>query len=178
MKSEKFGGLASGLVELVVGVLLLINPVGFTSGIVVGAGVLFAASGAVSAARYFLARPEIAAQQQGLSRGLLMMMLGVACVLCSNWFLAAFPVLTRLYGILLLVMSAAKIQLAVDMLRLKRENWLFAAISAAVSTAAAIVVLLNPFETTTVIWILMALSLIAEAVLDILTVFFKGMKNR
>ena len=42
LKKENLGGLTSALIELVIGVLLLINPTGFTAGIIVGLGVLLA----------------------------------------------------------------------------------------------------------------------------------------
>ena len=50
LKKENLGGLTSALIELVIGVLLLINPTGFTAGIIVGLGVLLALWGAMSTA--------------------------------------------------------------------------------------------------------------------------------
>lgn len=39
----------------------------------------------------------------------------------SGWFIAAFPVLTRLYGVMALVCSFSKIQWAVDLFRRKHH---------------------------------------------------------
>ena len=44
----KSGSLVTCILEIVIGVLLLINPVGFTSGIIIGVG------GSLSAIRKFL----------------------------------------------------------------------------------------------------------------------------
>ena len=57
MKSirENAGVLILCIAELLVGILLLINPVGFTAGIVIAAGVLLIASGLQSVVRYWLA---------------------------------------------------------------------------------------------------------------------------
>lgn len=177
LKKENLGGLTSALIELVIGVLLLINPTGFTAGIIVGLGVLLALWGAMSTAQYFMAKPEDAAREQGLAKGLVLLMAGLACVLCSDWLVSAFPLLTVLYGILLLLLSALKIQLAVDMLRMKKESWVFAGGSALVSVAASLFTLLNPFGVRRLVWVLVSLALIGEAVLDVLAVFFKRKKK-
>ena len=173
LKKENLGGLSAALIELVIGVLLLINPAGFTTGIIVGLGVLLALWGAMSTAQYFMTKAEEAAHEQGLAKGLVLLMAGLSCVLCSDWLVSVFPLLTVLYGILLLLLSTLKVQTAVDMLRLHRENWVFAAGSALLCVAAALFTLLNPFGTRTLVWVLMGIALIGEAVLDVLAVFFK-----
>lgn len=175
MKLIKEGSrsLIAAAAELTVGVLLLLNPAGFTSGIVIGLGVLLIASGLIAAAQYFAAKPEEAARQQGLSKGLVLVIIGAFCALYADALIALFPLLTMFYGLLLLILSAAKVQVAVDMLRLKRPNWQWAAGSALVSVLLSAVVLINPFETTAVVFMLMAIALITEAVLDVLAVFFK-----
>ncbi len=170
---EHVSGIGGAVIELVIGLLLLINPVGFTSGIIVGLGVLMIVAGATKTARYFMTNAVEAAREQGLAKGLLLLMVGAACALCSDWFVAVFPLLTMLYGLLLLVLSALKVQFAVDMLRLKKQNWLFSAISAAVSVVIAVFVLVNPFGATTLIWVTMGLTLIADAVLDALCLFYR-----
>ena len=78
-----------------------------------------------------------------------------------------------LYGILLLLLSALKIQGAVDMLRLRKDNWAFAAGSALVCVVAALFTLLNPFGVRRLVWVLVSIALIAEAVLDAFAVFFR-----
>ena len=166
LKKESLGGLTAALIELVVGVLLLINPTGFTTGIIVGLGVLLALWGAMSTAQYFMAKPEEAAREQGLAKGLVLLMAGLACVLCSDWLVSVFPLLTVL-------LSALKIQGAVDMLRLAKDNWVFAAGSALVCVVAALFTLLNPFGARRLVWALVSVALIAEAVLDVLAVFFR-----
>ena len=60
----KSGSIMICILEIVVGVLLLIDPVGFTSGIIIGAGVLMCLGGVLSVVRYFMLKPEIAAQKQ------------------------------------------------------------------------------------------------------------------
>ena len=106
----RMGGLVLCVAEIIVGVLLLINPVGFTSGIIIGAGWVMAALGVVSVVRYFVVKPEEGAKAQLLFRGLTMAMAGALCITRYGWFLTAFPLLTVLYAGWMLVLAAMKLQ--------------------------------------------------------------------
>lgn len=166
---ENLFGIVLCLFELVVGVLLLINPVGFTSGIIVISGVVMLAFGVIEAIRYFRTDSREASMTQSLTKGILLLLAGLFCVLKTEWFLAAFPVLAMIYGVVILVTGVGKIQLTVDMLRRKSKKWYWAAINAAVSIVCAAIILRSPFTTTAVLWVFTGISLIAEGVLDVLT---------
>ena len=157
------------LVELIVGILLLINPVGFTSGIIVACGIVLMVCGLVSAIKYFRAEPEDAAVKQLLAKGLAELLVGAFCAFHSHWFVVTFPVLTLIYGVVILFTGLTKVQWTVDMLRLKRKRWFLAMISAAVSVICGIVIITSPFSTTAVLWMFTGISLVVEAVFDIMT---------
>lgn len=106
----KSGSIGACILEIAVGVLLLINPVGFTSAIIIGAGIIMVLAGLVNIIRYFTAAPELAAQQQLLFKGLLLAMGGMACIIKHDWFLTAFPLLTVLYAIAMLLLAAYRLQ--------------------------------------------------------------------
>lgn len=170
LKNKK-GELIVSLVELVIGILLLIKPVGFTSGIIVIIGLLLAAQGIRSIVKYFKMKPAEASKEQLLSKGLIGTMVGLFCVFRSQWFIATFPVLTMLYGVMILLLGMSKIQKMADMLRLKEKYWYLAGIAAALSIIFAIIILANPFASTAALWIFVAISVIAEAILDFCTAF-------
>lgn len=157
--------------ELVIGILLLINPVSFTSGILVILGVCILATGIMFGYKYFRMDAEQAKKGNMLTFAILLAMIGVFCILRTDWFIATFPILTVLYGILMLVSGVSKIQTMVDMLRLQNNKWFWAGINAAVSIVCAVLILWSPFTSTTLLWIFAGVSLIVEAVLDIITIF-------
>ena len=68
----------------------------------------------------------------------------------------------------MLVMAALKVQHMADMLRMKRGRWYVPGISAALSTVLAVIILLNPFGAANAVWIFVGVSLIAEAVVELL----------
>lgn len=166
------------IIELTIGILLLINPVSFTSGIIILAGVAVGSAGILCVYKYFRMDAEEAKKGNLLTLGLICILIGLFCVIRLDWFLATFPILTVMYGIVMLVTGISKIQLMVDMLRLKSNKWAFAGINALVSIICAIVILGSPFQSTAVLWIFAGVSLIVEAVLDIVTMMIGYMDKK
>ena len=164
---KNMSGVVLALGELIVGALLLFRPVAFTRGILIALGVVLAAAGLVSVVRYFRTNPLQAARERGLARGLGLLAVGAFCALNSEWFIAAFPVLTMLYGVLLLFGGLYKVQKAVDLLRLHTGVALWAGISAASTLLFAVIILCNPFATLSALWIFIGAILIGEAALDV-----------
>lgn len=173
---SNFGGIAMCLLEILVGALLLINPVGFTASIIMGAGVVLVMAGIVCILKYFRAEPEEAAKSQNLLKGLVALLGGIFCLLRSEWFVVTFPVITMIYGIVILITGLGKIQWTVDILRQKKPKWFLCAISALISTACGLVIIAAPFTTTAVLWMFTGISLIVDAGLDIAALIFTNRK--
>ena len=172
MLKRNLSSVAMSLAEIIIGILLLVNPVGFTSGIIVTFGVVLMITGIGTTIKYFRAEPEEAAVGQVLVKGLLELLGGAFCAFNSQWFIATFPVLTLVYGVVILVTGITKLQWTVDIIRMKRSKWLWMAISAAVSILCGITVITNPFSTTAVLWMFIGISLIVEAVFDMIGSIF------
>lgn len=170
--NRNFGNLLMCIAELVIGILLLIDPVGFTSGIIVLLGVLLVVLGAKEIISYFRTDPDIASRSSSLAKGLLFVGVGLFCILKSDWFFAAFPLLTTFYGVLILVSAISKLQWSVDLLRKRQKYWFVTLIGAILSLVFAIIVLTNPFGTTATLWMFIAISLIVEAIADIISFIF------
>ena len=169
------GNLIMCITEAVIGILLLINPIGFTSGIIIALGVVLTLQGAKELLSYFKADPDSAAAGNGLAKGLLMAVSGIFCMFKAEWFIVTFPILTVFYGVLTLVGGISKIQWAVDMNRQKQNYWYIEVLGAVLTILFAILILTNPFASTAILWTFIGISLIAEAVIDILA-FVLGRK--
>ncbi len=171
MKSLKQNGntIIMCVIEAVAGVLLLINPVGFTAGIIITAGIALMISGLLNVIRYFRSSPEEAAVGQLLTRGLVALMAGAFCAFNPGWFILTFPMIAILYGVAVLIGGLSKVQITADMLRVKNSKWWWGAISAVISIVCALVIINNPFSSTVALWWFTGISLIVEAVVDIIT---------
>jgi len=165
------------IVEVVIGILLLVNPMGFTAAIIISAGIALVAAGLFNIVRYFRSGPEEAAVGQLLMKGLVSLLAGVFCIVYPQWFMVTFPVITILYGVAVLIGGVSKVQLAIDMLRLKNSKWWWGAISAAITIICAFVIINNPFSSTVALWWFTGISLIAEAVFDMVTLIMGRQKD-
>lgn len=164
--------------EIVVGILLLINPVSFTTGIIITTGIILMVIGFISIIKYFKVDIKEAIIGQYLMKGLVLILAGAFCTLKSYWFIATFPVLTIIYGVVVLIIGLSKIQMTVDMIRGKSKKWFLAIISAVLSIVCGVVILNNPFTSTTVLWMFTGISLIVEAVIDLVTLIVSGKENK
>ena len=161
------------IAELLVGILLLIDPAGFTGAIITLLGILLVIKGALNIIGYFRESQRVAAEGHLLTSGLLFASAGLFCVIRSDWFFRAFPILTMFYGILILLSAFQKIQWTVDLRRMGVSRWYIALISAVCSLVLAVIVLTNLVATTAAMWMLIGIALIVEAALDILALLFQ-----
>lgn len=163
--------------ELAIGVLLLIRPVGFTRVILMALGAVLAVRGLLGVIKYFRTEAQQAAREQALARNLAVLLVGSFCLFRSEWFIATFPALTVIYGVLILFTSLYKVQQAVDLWRLKTGNPLISGLSALLTMVFGLVTLLNPFATVSALWIFIGITLLAEAVVDA-AALFAGQKKK
>lgn len=168
MIKRQLSSVAMGLWEVIVGISLLADPVGATSGILIAFGIVLMIMGIHKTVRYFRTDPEEAAVGQILVKGLLTLLAGAFCTFASRWIIASFPVLTLGYGAVILTAGITKVQWTIDIIRMKRCKWIWEALSAALSVVCGIVIVAVPFGTTEVLWIFIGISLIAEAALDVI----------
>lgn len=172
MLKRKLSSVAMSLVEVIIGILLLVSPVTFTSGIIVAFGIVLIVMGIGATIKYFHTEPEEAAIRQLLVKGLLALLAGTFCAFNSHWFIVTFPVLTLVYGVVILITGITKVQWTIDIIRMKRRKWFWMALSAAISIICGIVIITSPFSTTAVLWMFIGISLIIEAIVDIVATIF------
>ncbi len=175
---EVLSGIGVCLFELVVGILLLVNPIGFTSAIIIGSGFILLAIGVFCTIKYFFTEPAEAAKRQLLVKGLVALLAGAFCVIKSEWFVALFPVLTLVYGAAILVAGLVKFQKSIDSIRLKKTKWYLTGISALIFIACGTVVIFNPFGITNAVWVFTGIVLIVEAVMDLIAMIFGSAKPK
>lgn len=175
---KKTGGILYSLLQAIVGILLLIDPMGLTSGILVTFGVVLTVMGVVSIVNYFRTPIETASNEQYLMKGLLSVLVGCFCIFCTEWLVVTLPLLSIIYGVIMLLAGLTKVQLTFDALRKKDGKWFLGLISAAISIVCAVVVLTNPFTTTAVLWVFTGVAMIVDAVFDVFAVLFGGKKKK
>lgn len=167
---ENLGSILMFLGELIIGILLLINPLGFTKTIIIGAGLALTVLGVLNVIKYFGTNIYFAIKEHSLSSGLILLTIGLFCVFGSDWFIVTFPLLTIVYGISILLTGLKKIEWTVNFLRLKRKYWYITAINSLLTIIFAVIVIFNPFSTTTILWRFTGIILIISSIFDIIMV--------
>lgn len=162
------------LLEALIGILLLVNPVDFTTVIIIAFGIVLIIGGVFGVIGYFSTEPAAASFTGALVKGLAMLLAGVFLVVRPAWLISTFSVFTILYGIAVLLGGLYKTQWCVDALRLKTGRWLFHALNAAVSLICAFVILADPFASTVALWMFIGITLIVEAALDLVVLIVAG----
>lgn len=164
--------------ELAVGVLLLIDPIAFTSAIVRILGIVLCVFGVLNIMSYFRLAPEMGSMSMSFTKGLVQVIAGVFCIFRPEWLANAFPLLAVAYGLVILVVGLVKLQWSVDTLRLSGSYWFIPGIGGLTSVIFAVVIILNPFTTTAVLWIFAGVSLIIEAVIDAVSTIMSNKKSK
>lgn len=179
MKSikENLNGFIVCLFEIVAGILLLVKPIGFTSGIIITAGILLCFFGMKSVIKYFRTDIREAVKSQQLFKGMVFLIIGLFCIIKSDWFVATFPLLTVLYGIAILLAALIKLQITANLIRLKIKRWYISAIGTVASAVCAVIILLDPFSSTAVLWSFTGITLIIEAFVDVISLFVNGKES-
>ncbi|MCD7831684.1 MAG: DUF308 domain-containing protein [Firmicutes bacterium] len=166
------GNLILSICEILLGIVLLVNPVDFIGGIIVIVGVVFAVMGLFNIIGYFLTPVKEATVGTKLTEGIIGLAVGIFCICNSGWVTATLSVIAVIYGIIVLLTGVVKVQWSIDLLRLKQKRWIFALISAVLSIIAGVIIVCNPFTTVSVAGIFAGVILTVEGILDIIAVFF------
>lgn len=176
MKYLKRNGktILTAIVELLAGILLFIDAEGFTTVILIGTGVVLLVSGVVCFVRYFQEEPVRAALEQNLFKGLMMVLVGVFLVFWTKNVMNLFPDLVRLYGVVVLIIGLWKFQQSVDLLRVKASYWFVEGLNALLALLFAALILAMPLAYIIVLRQISAISLIIQAILDLVVMILTG----
>lgn len=167
-----FGKIIMCVCEIIVGVLLLLDPLSFTSSIIKVAGILLILNGVYSVFLYFKTNPVEAQKEQKLVQGLSYISCGLFCFFYTQWFITTFPLLTVIYGVTIFFTGLMRVQWAIDMLRIKTKQWYMALLGALIAFVLSGLILVNPFNDTVFLWRFVAISLIIGAVIDLIVLVF------
>ena len=151
--------------EIALGLLLLINPVGLTSMVIILLGILLLLLGGYHLYRYIRLPREDAAKTWKLATGVGVIALGISAIANQHWLVQVLDAVTTLYGAMLLAAAFMKLQIAVDALRGSRPAWYLMAVSFLVTAVLATLLFLNIIPESAV-WIVTGIVLLILAVLD------------
>lgn len=160
-------------VYVVLGILLIIWPgqsqnVIFT---ILGCGLCI--WGLIKIIIYFKEDVQTGMLSQSFSTGASLVVVGVVIIIFSEKIGGMMAII---FACILLFGAIYKIQMSFDLKKLKSENWFFPLFGALISMVLSILVFSNLFNTANVLIIFIGISLIIEAILNMMSVIFLSRK--
>lgn len=169
---QKLSGIGLAVIEILVGLFLLISPDTLTRAVVIIAGIALLVMGVVSLIGYFRSDPVGSVLGQGMTKGLMEVAIGCFILIKTGWVVGVFDTVIALA---ILLLGVSKLGMSIDLMRLKDSGWKPALIDALVTLVCAVVIV--SVSASDAIWIVIGISLIVQAVLDIVVSFFPGKKK-
>ena len=165
---NNFHALLLVLFELAVGILLFIDPEGFTNAVIMIFGGVLAVIGLFKLIRFIAEKRKTGdASYLELILSVLCIILGCVCMFMTSYILNIFAFVAVVYGIILIVSGVFKAASYFDMRSAGLPVSFLSILSAIVSVLLGVVIVFNPFDAVNVLWMFAGISLIVEALLDI-----------
>jgi uncharacterized membrane protein HdeD (DUF308 family) len=161
------GGILISIIEIIAGILLLVNPTTFISYIILIVGIFLILSGLVCGIKYFVTPIEKAEASQDFFKALVSLTAGGFLATNKALFVSAEAktIISYVFGAAILLVGFTKIQNTLDKIR-RRQFFIVSIISAAITVACAIIILSKAIALD-IIWIFAGITLIVEALMDI-----------
>ena len=166
------------LFEIAVGVLLLVNPETFTTIVVVSFGIFLTVVGIIYLIRYFSARKREEESLLTLIWSLVLISVGIFVISANQLIMSFFAFIAILYGVILLISGVVKIMGYFNARKANLPVSAVSIISAIISVILGGVILVNPFETTHVLFMFAGIAILVSAAFDIVTLIFISRAGR
>ena len=157
------------LFEFAVGVLLLINPEAFTKAVLIIFGAILIVIGAIYLVRVLRDKTE-GVSGITMTVALISLIVGILCIVFPSMIMSLFSVAAIIYGVMLIVSGVYKTKSYTDAKKAGSPLPVISLISAFLSVALGILIVLNPFGTVRALFTFAAIFLIIEAALDLVSV--------
>lgn len=163
-KNRVYTSLVTAIVSILVGIALVAWPDGARAVICYVLGGALMCFGVFSVVRYFVRNDAEPIMRYGFALGTGALLLGLLIVLRADKLIAFFGIVI---GIILLVDSVLRIQLALDIRRIGGGSWFPVLISALVILAVALLLTFNPFSLVRTATIIAGIAAILDGLLKI-----------
>ncbi len=167
MKAAKTSYIIMSAALIVLGLILIVEPDTLASAMCTVIGVSSAVFGAVKIASYFSKDLYRLAFQHDLAEGILLVILGVTGAVRPDLFLGFIGVI---FGVCVMTDGLLKMQTAIDAKLFGVNKWWLIMAAAIITGTAGFFLIINPVESASVAAVILGTSLLAEGVLNLITV--------
>ena len=163
----------SSIAYLIIGFILLIKPGTALVTIVHILALLAAIMGVVSLVSYF--RDKYSVGNGGVIKGIVYFVIAAFLYAGAGIIISIVPFVL---GLLIVVSGIVKLQEALDMMKYKADGSVTVLVISILSFIFGILILVNPFGTAELLFRMIGIAFIYNAISDLLTVFYFSKKTR
>lgn len=156
------------LFELAVGILLMIKPDEFTSWVIKGFGAILLLYGLIYFIRFFIDKKNGEQSVLTMIFAVVAIIIGAVSLIFTEWLKGLFAVMFVIYAIFLIIAGIFKIKIFIDARKARLPAPFISLLSAFLSIALGVFIILDPVEALRMSWILVGVAFIIEAVVDII----------
>lgn len=167
LRAAKYGYIVLSILICVLGIAIIAVPSFSISMLCWIGGVLLIIFGGFKILGYLSKDLYRLAFQYDLAFGILLCILGILLILRTNTMVHMICILL---GIFILADSLLKIQIAIDARAFGLRLWWMILTVAIITSVISILLLFRPYESSTVVMILLGISLLGEGLLNLTTV--------
>lgn len=138
--------------ELIVGIMLLLEPALFTQIMVIVFGVALIALGVIHLVDYFRDRKKGSSNAFALTFSIVLMLAGLLIACFSQALLGLFRLPVMIYGVMLVIFGIYRIGFYFDMRSFGVPMTVIPIVSAVVAIVAGIIIVLNPTDALDLMW--------------------------
>lgn len=164
------------VLEVIVGILLLLNPEGFTRMVIIVFGIVLVFFGIVNLIRYVKDSKEGAGYAGKLVGGILALVFGLICIFASGWIIGLISIIAVIYAIILIIAGVMKIQSFVQVKKADMVNGgtYLMLVSGIIMIVFGVILLFRPFGTIEVLLRIAGIIALVEAVLDVISLIMSA----
>ena len=156
------------LLEVAIGIFLLINPEGLTTVVVICFGVFLMIAGLIGLIRYLKQRKKRENSVFSLIWAIILMALGIFAISGHSLIISLFAFIAIFYGVILLISGIFKVITYISARKALELVSAFSIISAIFSVILGGVILVNPFETTHILFVFSGIAILVSAAFDLM----------
>lgn len=165
----KSGIVASGVVLIIAGLILLFFPETTTKTIAYMAAATILLMGLTQLVGYFRSNPADGRYSGGIVLGIFFIV--AACILFFKAE-AVISIIPIILGVIILLSGVVKFQQSIDLARMKVSKWSTVLATAILNVVLGLVVIFNPFSTVTTLLQLVGIGLIYSGLSDIIATLY------
>ena len=158
--------------EVYAGAFLLIDPITFTNNAIIVFGIVMLIAGLIGLIRALKASSNRRPNTMQLVASILDLIIGFVCVAYSPFVLAHIPDFVKICGVIMVIFGIYKLRHYALLNDLHVPHAWILLVSAILTIVLGIIVFLNPFTTTDMIWTWTGIFLICEGAADLATLLF------